>query len=55
MEGILYKPKNAYVIVSTDGLNPIFGEIMDILVVSNNIVIFHIRLCTFVHIIMLMQ
>ena len=42
MEGILYKADNAYVIIDTDGLDPIFGEIIDILVVSNYNVIFQV-------------
>ena len=40
--GILYKPNDAYVVLESDGLDPVFGLIIDILVLSNCLVVFHV-------------
>ena len=43
-DGITYK-LNAYLVVDSDGLDPIFGRLDDLLVVGGNMVIFVIMLC----------
>ena len=43
--GILYKCNNTYVIVGSDGLDPIFGQLDELLVVGGNMVIFIASIC----------
>lgn len=42
---IMYKNNNAYVVVRSDGLDPVFGRIDDILVTGGNMVVFYLCLC----------
>ena len=44
-DGILYKSNNAYLIIGTDGLDPVFGHLDDILVAANHLIIFQVSLC----------
>ena len=44
-DGITYKLNNTYLVVDSDGLDPIFGRLDDLLVVGGNMVIFVIMLC----------
>lgn len=43
--GVLYQSNNAYLITSSDGLDPVFGHIDDITVVGGDMVIFALYLC----------
>jgi hypothetical protein len=43
--GIKYQCNNAYLIVGSDGLDPLFGHLNDILVVGGDMVIFDTLLC----------
>ena len=44
-DGIHYESNNAYVIVGSDGLDPIFGHLDELLVIGGDIVIFCVSLC----------
>ena len=44
-DGIIYKVNNAYLIVDSDGLDPIFGQLDDFFVIGGDIVIFCVTLC----------
>ena len=41
LDGMLYKPNNAYLVLESDGLDSVFGLIIDILVLSNCLIVFH--------------
>ena len=43
--GVLYQSNNAYLITSSDGLDPVFGLIDDVMVVGGDTVIFALSLC----------
>lgn len=43
--GILYKNNNVYVIIKSDGLDPVFGQLDNILVIGGNLVIFVLYIC----------
>ena len=45
MDGILYKVNNSYLVVDTDGLDPIFGRLNSILIVSNSLIVFQVIKC----------
>ena len=40
MDGILYKINNSFLVVDKDGLDPVFGRLDDILIISNSLVVF---------------
>ena len=42
LDGNLYKPNDAYLVLETDGLDPVFRLIIDILVLSNCLVVFQV-------------
>lgn len=44
-EGIHYQSNNAYLIIGSDGLDPIFGHLEDLIVVGGNMVTFHVSVC----------
>ena len=44
-EGILYKPNNCYLIKASDGLDPIFVKLNEILVIGNSLVVFIVQEC----------
>jgi len=44
--GILYQNNNAFLIVNTDGLDPMFGKLDDILVINNSVIVFQVFKCT---------
>ena len=37
-DGVLYKNNNAYLVIGSDGLDPLFGRLDELLVIGNNIV-----------------
>ena len=43
IDGILYHSNNCFVFQGSDGLNPIFGKIIDIFVVGGNLVLLHLQ------------
>lgn len=43
--GILYRNNNVYVIIKSDGLDPVFGQLDNILVIGGNLVIFVLYIC----------
>ena len=45
MNGILYKANNAFLIVGTDGLDPVFGQLSNILVINNSVVVLQLFKC----------
>ena len=45
VDGILYKANNAYLVVDTDGLDPVFGRLDDILIISSGVVVFNVAKC----------
>ena len=45
MDGILYKVNNSYLVVDTDGLDPVFGRLNNILIVSNSLIVFQVIKC----------
>lgn len=45
INGILYKANNAFLIVDTDGLDPVFGQLNDILVINNSVAVFQLFKC----------
>ena len=45
VDGIVYKANNAYLVLGTDGLDPIFGRLDDILVINNSVVAFSVAKC----------
>ena len=45
INGILYKLNNSYLVVDKDGLDPVFGHLHDILIVSNSLVVFQVIKC----------
>ena len=44
--GVHYKCNNAYLIVGTDGLDPLFGQLDDIMVLGGDFVIFLVSMCS---------
>ena len=44
-DGIIYKLNNAYLIVNSDGLDPIFGHLDDFFVLGGDMVMFCVMLC----------
>ena len=46
---IHYSSNNCYVIINTDGIDPIFGHIIDIYVVSGNMMLLHLYRCQTVY------
>ena len=45
INGNLYKANNVFLIVGTDGLDPVFGQLDDILVINNSVVVFQLSKC----------
>ena len=45
IDGIIYKANNASLVVDTDGLDPVFGRLDDILVISSSVVVFNVAKC----------
>ena len=43
--GVLYQSNNAYLITSSDGLDPVFVPIDDVMVIGGDMVIFGLSLC----------
>ena len=43
--GILYQNNNAYLIIESDGLDPVFGHLDEIIVVGGNMIIFVLSMC----------
>lgn len=44
-DGVLYKNNNAFVIIGSDGLDPRFGCIDDVIVIGGDMVFFCVKLC----------
>ena len=44
--GTLYKNNNVYVIIKSDGLDPVFGRLEELMVLGGNCVIFILSLCS---------
>lgn len=45
VDGIVYKISNAYLVLDTDGLDPVFGRLDDILVINSSVVAFSVAKC----------
>ena len=48
-DGVLYKANNAYIIIDSDGLDPIFGCLDELFVIGGNMIIFSIMSCSVSH------
>jgi len=49
VEGKLYKCNNAFLIVGTDGLDPLFGQLDDVIVVGRSSIVYSLSLCKTLH------
>lgn len=48
-DGVVFRSNNAYIIIGSDGLDPVFGLIQDVLVVGGDMVIFVISKCSILY------